>query len=83
MNRTVVFVLCLFMLGLAALGTGCTNQKQSNLTSTSSSSPTVTRTSTSVVASSDNCIVCHTNQSTLEKLATKVIVTSTETSGEG
>ncbi len=81
MNRTVVLVLCLFILGLAALGTSCTNQNQSNLTSTSS--PKITETSTSVAASSDNCVICHTNQSTLEKLATKVIVTSTATSGEG
>lgn len=44
--------------------------------------PTAAPTATAM-PTSDNCIACHTNKATLEKLATKQTVKSEETKGEG
>lgn len=49
---------------------------------TATKAPTLAPTTTAM-PTSDNCVTCHTNKDTLEKLATKTTVKSAATQGEG
>ena len=87
MRRTIPLVFGLLLVGL--LAAGCSSGSEDTTTSSETTVPdsttitTAATTTTEAVAADASCVVCHTDQATLQALAVEPVAGESLSEGEG